>query len=68
MATDLQEGFVAERETAVGPIVTEKWDELDRGNFIKGAWCHPLRRKYERARKGSGETAGMVSVLAEPPR
>ena len=28
----------------------------------------PLERENEQAWKGSGETAGMVSVLAEPPR
>ena len=28
----------------------------------------PPFEKSERARKGDGETAGMVSVLAEPPR
>ena len=28
----------------------------------------PPEERNERAGKGSGETAGMVSVLAEPPR
>jgi hypothetical protein len=34
MATDLQEGVIAEHETAVGSIVAEKWNELERGSSI----------------------------------
>jgi len=36
MATDLQEGVIAERETAVGPIVTEKGVKSDRGELYQG--------------------------------
>jgi len=52
MATDLQEVVFAERETAVGSIVAEKWNEWERGNLYQGSLMPPLEGKGRASLEG----------------